>query len=276
MNHAPFRITTVGTGAVRVNPNRGGPCHLVEAQGLRILVDCGRSAVHHLGQLGIAPESIDLVCVTHLHFDHVCDLPLLALLGWNNGRETGLRILGPVGTTRFLHHAIDEAYADDIASRLAHGKDPAGLRWTATEIERDGPCHQAKGLAISCAHTPHAGLRNLNYRFQEDNRSLVVTSDTNLTPELVLLCRDADLLVCECSGTKEFLASVPWGGWHMNPETVARLAREANVARVALAHLVVEDWSDEPEIAQHMAAAVRQSFAGTVDVAVDGGVFRIG
>jgi ribonuclease Z len=276
MSGSPLRITTVGTGAVRVNPRRGGPCHLIEAQGLRIVVDCGRCAVHHLGQLGIQPESIDLVCITHLHFDHVCDLPLLALLGWNNGRETGLRVLGPVGTERFLHHAIDEAYTDDIASRLAHGKDPAGLRWTTTEIETDGRCHHAGELAVSCVHTPHAGLRNLNYRFELGNHHVVVTSDTNLTPELVHLCRNADLLVCECSGSKEFLASVPWGGWHMNPQTVARLAREANVAQVVLAHLVVEDWSTEPDIADQMASAVRRAFSGPVAVATDGAVFEVG
>ena len=275
MADSPFQITTIGTGAVRVNPRRGGPCHLVEANGQRILVDCGRAAVHHLGQAGIPPESIDAVCLTHLHFDHVCDLPLLALLGWNNGRETGLRIIGPTGTERFLHHAIDETYADDIASRLAHGKDPAGLRWSTTEIQADGLCHQAGPLAVSCAHTPHAGLRNLNFRFDLDGRSVVITSDTNLTPELVELCRSADLLVCECSGTQEFLASVPWGSWHMNPNTVAQLAREAGVGRVLLAHLVVEDWSADPDISEKMAAAVRQSFAGPVAISTDGGQQKV-
>lgn len=276
MSASPFQLTTVGTGAVRIAPRRGGPCHLVEAAGKRILVDCGRAAVHHLGQNGIPPESIDQVCVTHLHFDHICDLPLLALLGWNNGRETGLRILGPAGIERFLRHAIDEAYAEDIASRCAHGKSIAGLRWNATEIDRDGICQQDGGLAIACARTPHAGLRNYNYRFTVGNHSAVVTSDTNLTPELVALCRDADLLVCECSGTREFLASVPWGSWHMNPETVARLAREAGVKRVVLAHLVIESWTDQADIAEQMAAAVRQSFPGPVEVAADGNTYDVG
>ena len=264
-------VTTVGTGAVRANPRRGGPCHLVEADGLRILVDCGRAAIHHLGQCGIPVESIDGICVTHLHFDHVCDLPLLALLGWNNGRASGLRVIGPLGTERFLRHAIDEAYQDDIASRLAHGKEPAGLRWTATEVEIDGVCLEAGDLRITCAHTPHAGLRNLNYRFECAGRRVVITSDTNLTPELVALCHDADLLVCECSGTREFLATVPWGSWHLNPETVAQLAREANVRRVLLAHLVVEDWLRDPDIAERMAEAVRGAFHGPVAVAADGG-----
>ena len=61
----------------------------------------------------------------------------------------------------------------------------------------------------------------------------------------------------------------------MNPHTVAQLAREAGVGRVLLAHLVVEDWSADPDISEKMAAAVRQSFAGPVAISTDGGQQKV-
>ncbi|MFN4894523.1 MAG: MBL fold metallo-hydrolase [Pseudomonadota bacterium] len=49
-------------------------CTFVEAAGVRFLVDCGLSgkqAEERLAQIGIAPETLDAVLVTHEHCDHI-------------------------------------------------------------------------------------------------------------------------------------------------------------------------------------------------------------
>jgi phosphoribosyl 1,2-cyclic phosphodiesterase len=51
-----------------------GNALLVEADGTRLLVDCGfgvRETIARLGRLGVAPESIDAIVVTHEHSDHI-------------------------------------------------------------------------------------------------------------------------------------------------------------------------------------------------------------
>jgi phosphoribosyl 1,2-cyclic phosphodiesterase len=51
-----------------------GNALLVEADGTRLLVDCGfgiRDTIARLGRLGVAPESIDAIVVTHEHSDHI-------------------------------------------------------------------------------------------------------------------------------------------------------------------------------------------------------------
>lgn len=72
-------------GAAR---NVTGSCHLVEAAGKRILIDCGlyqggRELHDENGEpFGFAPESIDALLLTHAHLDHCGRIPLLEKHGF--------------------------------------------------------------------------------------------------------------------------------------------------------------------------------------------------
>jgi ribonuclease Z len=265
-----FDFTLIGSGAVRVNLNRGGPAQVLSVEGSPLLFDCGRCAVHNLHRFGFPAESIQEVFLTHLHFDHVCDLAYLILLSWNNGRNSPLPIYGPPGTADFVEHNVRLAYKQDIQSRVGHGKSTAGLEWTVHEIHESGPVWVREELEISALYTEHADMPNLNYRIRDHSHQVVITSDTRPSPELTRFCCGSDLLVIECSGTPEFLDSVPWGGWHMNPDTVAELARDAQVGTVIIKHLVIEDWEPDPDIAAHMVKTIQQTFNGNVLLGKDG------
>ena len=60
-----------------------GSCHLLEAGGLRILIDCGmfQGARHadeeNAGDFGFEPSEIDFLLLTHAHLDHCGRIPLL-------------------------------------------------------------------------------------------------------------------------------------------------------------------------------------------------------
>ena len=267
---ATLRFVLVGSGAVRVNPARGGPCQLVKVAGRPLLFDCGRLALHQLEGVGYPVETVQDIFLTHLHFDHICELPHLALLSWNNGRVEPLRVWGPPGTRDFLEFGVRRAYAPDIQSRLAHGKDPQPLDWRVQELEHAGTVLDETDFRVEAQPSLHAGLTNLNYRVDVGPKRIVITSDTQPDDALVDFCRNADLLVCECSGTAEFLRAKPWGTWHMNPETVADLARRAAAKRVVLKHLVIENWTDDPEVAENMAATARTVSGRDVRVGFDG------
>ena len=65
-----------------------GSCHLLEAAGKRILIDCGlyqgaRDLIQdNSGPFGFDAEAIDLVLLTHAHLDHCGRLPLLRKRGF--------------------------------------------------------------------------------------------------------------------------------------------------------------------------------------------------
>ena len=265
-----FAFRLLGSGAVRVLEDRGGPSQVVELGDHLVLFDCGRCAVHNLVRFGYRVEDVNHVFLTHLHFDHVCDLAYMVLLAWNNGRGDRLRVFGPPGLRDFLGHALLGAYRQDIDSRLAHGKDPSGLDLDVVEVHEDGPACQIDGATVSALRTPHAGMINLNYRVDACGKRLVITSDTQPDERLIPFCCDADLLVCECSGTADFLAAQPWGGWHMTPETVADLASRARVRRVVLKHFVIENFAEDPAISAKMAARAQELYGGAVIAGHDG------
>ena len=65
-----------------------GSCHLLEANGRRILIDCGLfqggRELHEENEadFGFDPAQIDIVCLTHAHLDHCGRLPLLSKRGF--------------------------------------------------------------------------------------------------------------------------------------------------------------------------------------------------
>lgn len=65
-----------------------GSCHMVEAAGLRMLIDCGlfqgsrELDEENAEDFGFDPSSIDVVLLTHAHLDHCGRLPLLVKRGF--------------------------------------------------------------------------------------------------------------------------------------------------------------------------------------------------
>ncbi|MBT3481397.1 MAG: MBL fold metallo-hydrolase [Opitutales bacterium] len=269
-------VLIAGSGAVRAHPTRGGPCYLVTIDDQNLLFDCGRCAVHNLSRFGIPVESISETYITHLHFDHICDLPLMLLLSWNNGRSRHMPIFGPKGIGAFLENGLRQAYVADIKSRTAHGKSWDGLDWDTHEIAKEGLVRETDSFIIESLATKHAGLLNYNYRIKTPSSKIVITSDSEPDPRLIEFCRDADLMVVECSGTKEFYDTQAWGGWHMTPEDVGRIAREAGVKKVVLKHLVIESFSKDPDVSEKMAETIRSLHPdGEILVAEDGMLFDV-
>ncbi|CQR42142.1 putative enzyme [Thiomonas sp. CB3] len=68
--------------------NVTGSCHLLHAQGMRMLIDCGMfQGSHELDEenaedFGFDPKSIDLLLLTHAHLDHCGRIPLLVKRGF--------------------------------------------------------------------------------------------------------------------------------------------------------------------------------------------------
>lgn len=272
MSKPPLSVVVAGSGAVRALPDRGGPCFLVKIGDENLVFDCGRSAVHNMSRMGFPVESISKIFITHLHFDHISDLPLLLLLSWNNGRDIRIPIFGPTGLSHFLENAVRHAYVDDINSRITHGnRQREKLDWALTEISREGLCFECDTYRIETLATAHAGLRNYNFKITTADKIVVITSDSEPDSRLVDFCRNADLLLVECSGTKAFYDSVAFGGWHLTPEDVGQLARDAQVKQVVLKHFVIESFSADPNIAESMADTVRQIHPqGEIFVGTDG------
>jgi ribonuclease BN (tRNA processing enzyme) len=112
-------------------------------------------------------------------------------------------------------------------------------------------------------------MPTLAYRIDAGDRRIVVTGDGVPDAQFPGFCKGADLLAVECSGTAEFLAEQPWGSWHVTPPDIARLASEAEVRRVMIKHLVMEDITGDRTAPYRMADQIREGYGGEVIVGED-------
>ena len=75
---ASIRITLLGTGAgPPVRPARAGVGTLIEAGSEHLLFDAGYGVLRRLVESGKAMDAVSTVFLTHLHSDHVVELPAL-------------------------------------------------------------------------------------------------------------------------------------------------------------------------------------------------------
>ncbi len=271
-----MKFTLLGSGAVRNNPRRAGPSQILQfgcqddGTDRVWMFDCGRAACMRLAQQNVPAERVNRLFLTHLHFDHVVDVPYFVYVGWNNSRCHPLRIYGPVGTRHFIEHLIRPPFRDDITSRLGHGKSEFGLDPEVIEIQEAGHVLDEDGCSVSAVFTDHGGITTLCYGVEGEGRRVIISGDGLPQDGFTDFARDADLMVYECSGTAEFLARQPWGTWHITPEALGDLATDCGVRRLMIKHLVIEDITGDLMAVHDMGDRIRRHFEGEVMVGADG------
>jgi len=92
-------LLLLGCGGGMPMPNRFLSAVLLSYNGRKILIDCGEGTQVSMRMANTGFKTIDIICITHIHGDHIVGLPgLLATIG-NSGRTELLTIVGPEGIT---------------------------------------------------------------------------------------------------------------------------------------------------------------------------------
>ena len=98
-----LNLTLLGTGGGMPMPDRFLSSLCIEYNGRKILVDCGEGTQVSMKMCNLGFKSVDIVCISHIHGDHILGLPgLLSTIG-NSGREKELLIIGPEGITEVVN-----------------------------------------------------------------------------------------------------------------------------------------------------------------------------
>lgn len=90
-------VLLLGCGGGMPMPDRFLSATLISYNGRKILIDCGEGTQVSMRISNTGFKSIDIICITHIHGDHIVGLPgLLGTIG-NSGRTEPLTIIGPEG-----------------------------------------------------------------------------------------------------------------------------------------------------------------------------------
>ena len=196
-----LRITLLGSGVgPPVNLRQFGASTLVEAGGQRLLFDCGRGATIRLVQAGVPIGSVSRLFLTHLHSDHVMQIPDLLLAGWvgATGRKSPFEVWGPEGTTEMMG-ALERAFAYDIhVRRDVDERIPGdGIKVISHDI-KEGVVFDADGVKVTAFLVDHGPVTPaFGYRVDFHGRSVVLSGDTRPSEHLIAIAAGVDVLIHE-------------------------------------------------------------------------------
>lgn len=301
-----LHVVTLGTAAgPAIRSECPGIATAIVVDGRFYLVDFGLGVTRAAHAAGLRGENLQACFVTHLHSDHVAEIP--AYLLWNWGRpvqgftET-VRILGPgsanphagsVGIHGLVEHVL-QAYSYDIDVRIVdEGRPPLYDLVQVEEIDLPTSAAEADGehtpqmdpfvvyedelVRVSAILVEHPPIfPAFAFRFDTAYGSVVVSGDTTESLNTSTLASGADLLVHEAVNL-DFYRARDFGPEFLNhqeishttPAGVGRVATRAGAARVVLSHLAGVATDAE------WIAGVAAEYAGPVSVAHPGEVYTV-
>jgi phosphoribosyl 1,2-cyclic phosphodiesterase len=221
-NSRVFSLTVLGSGSA-------GNCSLIATGQCRLLVDAGFSArqiAQRLESIGVRPETLDAILITHEHGDHVAGLEIFC-------RRFGIPI-----------------YANPLTAEILRRGSLADFpRWN---LFKTGSVFSVKDIEIQSFYVPHDAVDPAAFVFTGHEGSIGVLTDLGYAPKLALeRIRHVHTLVIETNHDERMLQEDPKRPWsvkqrilsrhgHLSNESAAKLVAAVaghQLRRVVLGHL---------------------------------------
>jgi len=189
-----MKLVVLGSGTSVPHPKRASAGFWLQTTGGSLLLDAGAESAHRMADEDLDWPNLDAIWISHFHLDHLGGLaPLLFGVRWapqTQTRRKGLRIFGPIGIREIL-----ETF--DLAGdyKLLDQHFPLQV----VQVEPNQRFEILPGIAGQTLSTPHTPESMALRVTESDGTSLVYTSDTGLSEELIYFCRGVTLLLMECS-----------------------------------------------------------------------------
>lgn len=220
-----MRVTIVGCGDAFGSGGRANTCFWLQTGASTVALDFGATSLVGLRRMGLDPNDLDGVVLSHLHGDHFGGLPFLLLdAHFDSRREKPLAIIGPVGTAERLTGALEVFFPGSSRNK-----------WRFPLHVVDLPCgtpHRFAGLEIFTREVVHpSGAPSTAVRLRGPEATLAYSGDTSWTDALIEIADGADLYVTECYR----LSGAPFA--HLDLETIEANRARLNAKRIMLTHM---------------------------------------
>ena len=162
-----MRMTVYGNNATCPEADGACSCFLIEAEGRRILLDMGNGSLAKL-QKDVDLAALDLIAISHLHFDHFGDL-FCAKYQLESRRACGEAIPRiPLLTPRLPAWARAELCTNDVFE---------------PHVIEDGLRFRMGDVALEFIGTVHL-VESYGVRLKAEGRTLAYSGDAGVCPQL--------------------------------------------------------------------------------------------
>lgn len=234
-----MKLTVYGNNATCPQATGACACYLLEAAGKKILLDMGCGSLPQLLQK-IDLKDVDLIILSHLHFDHFGDL-FCAKYQLETRRALGEEI-----------------------PRIALCS-PALPQWAGEELLSGNifqfiPMYHEKqltfhGLNLTFFQVPHL-VESYAVRICGDGKVFTYSGDSAASEALLRAVQGVDCLLCEATLLNEQTLEA---SHHLTAGQAGMMARRGNVKRLLLTHYYPEKSSQILEQAQEAFASVEMT-----------------
>jgi ribonuclease BN (tRNA processing enzyme) len=219
-------VRFLGTGDAFGSGGRFQTCFLLSAGDVACLIDCGASAPLALRREAVRQPDVSHILVTHLHGDHMGGIPFLLLdAAYAEARTEPLVIAGPPGIAETVTGLFDLLYPGTAAKALPS----VPHRFVELTPREEVALGDLRVTAIPVQHG--TDLVAFGLRVTLNGTTVAYSGDTEWTPALAELARDADLFVCECNSWDRPVPS------HLTHAELTRHASEITARRMVLTHM---------------------------------------
>ena len=210
-----MKIVFLGTNGWFNTDTGNTTCIFIETEKFYIILDAGEG-FYKIDRF-IKDNRPIYIFLSHLHLDHITGFHTLNKFNF----PQGIKIYG----LESMNEMLNKIFCPPFSINL-------------DKLDYQVEFHQLKEgrhslpFPLECRMLRHSVVC-LGYRIEIDNRVIAYCSDTGPCDNAVRLAKNADLVMAECS-LKSGMAREDWP--HLNPETAANIAAEANAKRLALIH----------------------------------------
>ena len=262
-------LCLLGTGGMMPLPGRWLTALMTRYNGSSLLIDCGEGTQVSIRMKGWSVHSIDTICFTHFHGDHISGLPGLLLSMGNSDRTEPVTLIGPRGLEKIVNSL--RVIAPELPFELKFIEleenvqtiNINGYKLTAykvnhnvvcygytIDIERKGKFMVEKAMEMNIPQRFWSKLQNGeiivdgNVEYTPDmvlgqqrkGIKLVYCTDTRPTKEIMNQAQNADLFICEGMYGEPDKLDKAKEHKHMTFYEAANIAKEANVNQLWLTH----------------------------------------
>jgi len=283
-----MRVIACGTGHPMARPKQAASCWLVElGNGDKFIFDLGSQSLSRIAAMKIPMDFLDKVFISHLHVDHMGDLPDFWTISRKMNRTVPLRVWGPsgaepqLGTKAAIEGLKKFLLWDDLS--LRGRMDARAESWEVNEFDYKGVnqiIYQENGVTIRSLPAIHAIDGSVSFILEWNGLRFAFSGDTSPNKWWLKYTKGVDIAVHECYDTPKtaidklnyqpemalFLTTIV----HTAPEQFGKIMAETR-PRLAVGYHFFNDHDTLPEALK----GVRKTYDGPVVFSTDYMVFNI-